>query len=212
MENPVFTSLPHEKQERIIKAAMKEFTAGYKKASTDNIVKAAGISKGILFHYFGTKEKLHNYLIDYAIHIVQEEFLNLFTPVQKDILESVWQLSLLKRDLSLHFPDIFDFIAAAYMDKTIVNETVTNNLQKFWSKQAQFQASVYQNVDTSLFKEEVDPTTAIKIITWTLDGFGQSKTHLAQGENVGETLRDSYGLFLEELQEILDTLRRCFYK
>ena len=46
-----FLKLDDEKRDRILNAAMKEFRYGYVKASTDIIVKEAGISKGLLFHY-----------------------------------------------------------------------------------------------------------------------------------------------------------------
>ncbi len=50
-----------EKRQRIINAAIDEFMKGYCKANTDIIVNNAGISKGLLFHYFGTKKKLTEY-------------------------------------------------------------------------------------------------------------------------------------------------------
>lgn len=39
-------SLAPDKRDRILNAAMKEFARGYKNASTDNIVRESGISKG----------------------------------------------------------------------------------------------------------------------------------------------------------------------
>ena len=49
--NNRFFELPKEKQDRFINAALQIFAKnGYKKASTDEIVKAASISKGLLFH------------------------------------------------------------------------------------------------------------------------------------------------------------------
>ena len=46
-----FENLPEDKKKRIIEASIEEFAKkGYEKASTNNIVKTAGISKGILFH------------------------------------------------------------------------------------------------------------------------------------------------------------------
>lgn len=55
-----FLSLDKEKQDRIINAAMKEFAQkGYDKASTNEMVKEAGISKGLLFHYFQNKKQLY---------------------------------------------------------------------------------------------------------------------------------------------------------
>ena len=206
-----FLSLPEEKRERVIKAAMKEFRQGYKKASTDNIVREAGISKGLLFHYFGTKERLYNFLIDYAIDMVMEEFLSLVNVVQTDILESVWQMTLLKQELSLRFPDIFDFITSVYVDTGAKSEGVSNSLSKFKAIQSKVLSDIYANADTSLFRDDVDPAVAMKIITWSLQGYSQSKVNIASGEKLGEVAREQYDVFLEEFQEILNTLRKCFY-
>ena len=52
--NEKFFDLKKEKQDRMINASLKLFAInGYKHASTDDIVNEAGISKGLLFHYFG---------------------------------------------------------------------------------------------------------------------------------------------------------------
>ena len=49
--------LPDGKRQRILDAAIREFAEhGYDKASTNSIVKEAGIAKGLLFHYFGSKK------------------------------------------------------------------------------------------------------------------------------------------------------------
>ena len=49
--NNKFFDLKKEKQDRMINAALKVFAIyGFNKASTDDIVKEAGISKGLLFH------------------------------------------------------------------------------------------------------------------------------------------------------------------
>jgi len=207
-----FLSLPEEKRERVINAAMKEFLVGYKKASTDNIVREAGISKGLLFHYFGTKERLYNFLIDYSIAIMQREFVSLVNVVQTDILESVWQLSLLKQDLSVKFPDIFDFITSVYVDTSAKNESTVDNLAKFKAIQSKAITDIYAHADYSLFREDVDPGMVIKVITWTLQGYAQSKTSGAPGQSLGATARENYEQYLEEFQAILDILKKCFYK
>ena len=51
--NGKFFDLKKDKQDRMISAALKVFAInGYRHASTDDIVKEANISKGLLFHYF----------------------------------------------------------------------------------------------------------------------------------------------------------------
>jgi len=207
-----FLALPEEKRLRVINAAMKEFRAGYKKASTDNIVRDAGISKGLLFHYFGTKERLYNFLIDYSVDIIQAEYIDLINVLQPDILESVWQLTLLKRDLSIKFPDIFDFMTSTYVDQTAKSESTTAKIAKLGELQAGILTRVYAQADLSLFKNDIDPQTAINIIMWTVQGYGQSKVSIAPGETIGQASRELYDSFLEEFQQILNTLRTCFYK
>ena len=66
--NNRFFELPKEKQDRFINAALQIFAKnGYKKASTDEIVKAASISKGLLFHYFGSKQGLYEFVYMYSV-------------------------------------------------------------------------------------------------------------------------------------------------
>src|SRR5437899_12583245 len=50
---------PERTQERIFKAAFKEFAGkGFAGARVDNIARCAGINKRMLYHYFGDKESL----------------------------------------------------------------------------------------------------------------------------------------------------------
>lgn len=80
--NEKFLKLKEEKQEKILKAAISEFAyTGYDRASTDNIVMNAKISKGSLFNYFINKQGLYEDVIEYIIAKLQKEV--------KDALEKV---------------------------------------------------------------------------------------------------------------------------
>ena len=69
-----FLNLKPEKQEKIIEVAIKEFAdKGFEKASTNEIVKEAGISKGILFHYLKIKN-LFLYVYDYSMNFAWMNF------------------------------------------------------------------------------------------------------------------------------------------
>ena len=205
-----FLALDIEKQERILSAAMKEFKAGYKNASTDNIVREAGISKGLLFHYFGTKERLYDFLVDYAIDTTQHEYIDLVNVIQPDILESVWQLSLLKRELSLRYPAIFDFLANAYVDASAPDSGT--RLSRFKEIQTNFMAQVYAHADHSLFRDDIDPKKATDIILWALEGYALSTIAVTSGEGIGSDPSDNYDKYLEELEEFISILRKCFYR
>jgi AcrR family transcriptional regulator len=59
MNYELLNKLPDEKRKRIISISMEEFlNNGYSGASTNTITSKAGISKGLLFHYFGSKKEL----------------------------------------------------------------------------------------------------------------------------------------------------------
>jgi len=207
-----FHTLEEEKQERVINAAMKEFLVGYKKASTDNIVREAGISKGLLFHYFGTKEGLYNYLIDHGVDIIMEQFLGLINVNQADVLESLWQLALLKQDLSMQFPSIFDFLTSTYMHTGSTINAAHGKLDEMVKMRARIMEDIYNNGNHDLFREDIDPKKAIDIITWAVNGYTQSLTAIAPAESLGESARENYDKYLNDLKEMLDLFRKCFYK
>ena len=205
-----FMALDEEKRERILNAAMSEFQAGYKRASTDNIVREAGISKGLLFHYFGTKEKLYDFLLDYAIDTMQADFIDLVNTHQQDILDSIWQLSLLKQDLSRRYPRIFEFMARVYVDDK--DSPAKEHLERFLQIRANVLRDVYAQCDHSLFREDIPPEKVIGIINMTMDGFAQQKLNEVEKDGIGEAMRENYDVYLTELKECLDILRKVFYK
>ena len=60
-----FEKLPAEKQEAILSAGIREFSRkSYIDASTDSITQECHISKGILFHYFGSKKLFYLYCLE----------------------------------------------------------------------------------------------------------------------------------------------------
>lgn len=68
-----FHNLPADKQNVIIDAAIVEFSQqGYAQASCNRIVRLAGISKGSLFQYFGSKEGLFSFICACFIRKVKD--------------------------------------------------------------------------------------------------------------------------------------------
>src|SRR5690554_129016 len=95
-----FLSLAPEKRNRILNAALKEFAhKGFDDASTNVIVKEAGISKGLLFHYFNTKRELFLFLFDYSTDVIKQEYYGLINTEERDIFARLRQAYLLKIDV-----------------------------------------------------------------------------------------------------------------
>ena len=69
---PIFTKLASDKQERILAAAVDEFSRwGYEKASINRMVGRLGIAKGSIFQYFGSKKNLYFYIFEHAVRLVR---------------------------------------------------------------------------------------------------------------------------------------------
>ena len=88
----ILKNMDEVKRDRIINSAIDEFAKyPYAKASTNNIVENAGISKGLLFHYFGNKKDLYDKLSRFVFNKLSDEIKANIDWEQTDILERIKQ-------------------------------------------------------------------------------------------------------------------------
>ncbi|MBT2639956.1 TetR/AcrR family transcriptional regulator [Bacillus sp. ISL-39] len=203
-----FLSLNPEKQERILNAALKEFAQkGYENASTNEIVKAAGISKGLLFHYFSNKKELYFFLHNHFVDVLMEEFFSELDFSERDIFERLKNLMILKNRLMSRHPEIFDFMMSASQEASDeVKETLANaNTELIHTSYGR----LFENIDLSKFREGTDIQRAINIIMWTLEGF--SSQALEKAKKLNEGILDFDEAF-EEAEVYIDMLKKSFYK
>ncbi len=203
-----FVSLDTDKQEHIINVAIKEFVRkGYKSASTNEIVKAAGISKGLLFHYFNSKKDLFLFLYDYSLEIFMHEFMGRIDLNQTDILLRLRQMASLKIEIINKHPDLFDFMLLAVAEQSDVVRPALD--QKNRTVLSSGYETLFQGLDTSRFKIGIDPNRAINTIFWTLEGLRNQEQ-----AKVGRISFDAeyYRHILSEMDMYLDLFRTCFYK
>ena len=70
----------------MINASLKIFALqGYRHASTDDIVREAAISKGLLFHYFGSKLGVYDFIYDYSVRYMNLELKSNVDPKETDM-------------------------------------------------------------------------------------------------------------------------------
>ncbi len=74
MSLETFEKLPAQKKEAILKSGIREFSdKSFQEAGTDRITKQCGISKGLLFHYFGSKKDFYLYCLETAMERLTEK-------------------------------------------------------------------------------------------------------------------------------------------
>jgi len=112
--NERFFDLKKEKQDRMINAALKIFAVnGYRKASTDEMVKEAGISKGLLFHYFVSKAGLYGFVGTYSVKYLIMEMGPLVNGVEGDFFVLCRKLERARAATMKNFPFVQLFLRQA---------------------------------------------------------------------------------------------------
>ena len=205
-----FHSLEAEKKERIINAALDEIASkGFKKASTNAIVEKAGISKGTLFYYFGSKEELFDFLCDYALEFAKREYVDKFEEHMKtgDFIERQKIRAELKRQLMSAHPRVAKFYEsffipgnAEYLKK--YTETI-NETREIVGK------SVYENIDYSLFRDDIGHGKIMGYMQWLFESYEKEITDRLVA--AGAESIDMENMF-REFNEFLNDLRKMFYK
>ncbi len=166
--NEKFFDLKKEKQDRMINAALKIFSiGGYKHASTDDIVNEAGISKGLLFHYFGSKLGLYSFLYDYSVRFMKLEITSGVSSAEQDYFEIRRQIEYAKMQVLRNYPYMQRFLNRCRFED--VSEALMA-IERQKNVLPDIQAVLKNQSDRSLFKNEVDYEKLDQILTYTVDG------------------------------------------
>ncbi|WP_456274641.1 TetR/AcrR family transcriptional regulator [Bacillus sp. AK031] len=203
-----FFGLEQEKQDRILNAALNEFAQkGFNSASTNQIVKEAGISKGALFHYFNNKKDLYLSLYDHFVQMVIDRMKADINWEEKDIFERHREMSKVKMKLFHQYPAVFHFMSAIFL------EDDPEILQELEKRKAAFLANNYKemidDIDKSKFRKGVDIEKAKNIITWSMEGFSNSMQAKYRGLGFEHLNIDE---IMKEMDDYLDVLKQSFYK
>ncbi|MCI7303936.1 TetR/AcrR family transcriptional regulator [Ihubacter massiliensis] len=200
--NDKFYNLPVEKQNAIINAALHVFAENdYKKASTEEITRLAGISKGLLFHYFGSKKELYLHLYQYAEKSLIEGMRRYYDSEETDFFKALISAQMAKVQVLHQHPDLISFLVRAYLEHDDAVEAQIDT--RFRDIISASRTTVLERTDGSKFKESISPDQALDIILWMSDGFMRSRTP--------QQLADLEALN-EEFLSYMDLLRRHFYK
>lgn len=206
--NQTFHNLDNIKQNRILNAALQEFAEnGYEQASTNQIVKNAGIGKGMLFYYFKTKKDLYQYLIDHAINIMTEEYFQLIDTKEPDFIERLRKLARVKIKYYNENPNVSNFIGAVFLSDEV---KLPVDLEKRLADLQAFAYSIlYDDIDPTIFRDDINVDKAFQLIRWSIEGYQNELMTEFKGKPIASIDLDPYW---EDFYEYLDVLKTSFYK
>ncbi|MCM1264134.1 MAG: TetR/AcrR family transcriptional regulator [Butyrivibrio sp.] len=166
--NEKFFDLKKEKQDRMINAALKIFAAnGYKHASTDDIVATAEISKGLLFHYFGSKQGLYGFLFDYSVKYMKLELSRGVSEDATDYFEIRKQVELSKMQVLKNYPNMQQFLDRSKSESA---SDALSAIADQGSVLSEVYDEIYRRVDKSLFIENIELEKLHTMLEYTIRG------------------------------------------
>ncbi len=212
-----FENLEEAKKQKIINAGFEVFAEhGYAKASVDEIIKAADISKGSLFYYFESKKNFYLYLYHYC----GEQMERLVDSPGEDGRPSYMQytdfferlscIQELKAKHTADYPHMYNFMKKVVFD---TSPAIRGEISKVNAKYTKERAlAFFQGLDYSKFKEGIDPMMVIQLLTWISEGC--ANTVAMKSKLTGDTNRNDmdFSDILVMYQAYVDMLRKNFYK
>lgn len=170
-----FENLDEKKKLSIINAGFTVFAEyGYAKASVEEIIKKAGISKGSLFYYFESKRNFFTYLYEYSGRLL-EKIVDSPGPdgkptymIYTDFFDRLNAITVLKMKASAEYPNMADFVKKIVFDtSSVVQEEIINVNEKFTRERAM---AYFQGLDIHKFKDGIEPMMIIQLLTWCAEG------------------------------------------
>ncbi|WP_240843401.1 TetR/AcrR family transcriptional regulator [Acidaminobacter sp. JC074] len=196
----VFKASDLEKRDRIINAALEEFSINdFEKASTNMIVKRAKVSKGLLYHYFSSKKELYDYLVEFVFITIGNSIKDKLDDMDSDFFVRIRDIAIIKMNIMQVYPKLYDFSVKLLREmsyEVLLEKSKAYNLDLF-------QKVYFENIDYTLFKEDIDVKRAMEIIRWTIEKFG---------ENINFSEEKDMAYQVEEINKYMEILRKAFYK
>lgn len=199
--NSKFFDIKKEKQDRMINAALKIFAQqGYRHGSTDDIVREAAISKGLLFHYFGSKLGLYHFIYDYSVRYMNLELRSGIAPGETDLFSVMKQMECAKMRAMKGYPYMQQFLNRSLSEDSyealLSVEEKKNALEETY-------AAIDSQIDYEALPAGVDGGKLRKMLDFTIKGLMTERFQDASFQPE---------MLYEEICGYLDMMRKIVYR
>ena len=164
-----FTRIPPADQQRILNASIEEFAQhGYAQASTNTIVRQAGIPKGTLFFFFGSKKGLYLYALDQAIERYKSAFQEVAENPPADLFDRLLYHGRIRMEFAVREPQVYRLFYNAFVNAP---DEIKAELQtRYAGYAAASMELVYKDLDRSPFRADVPVEKAVELVYLVLEG------------------------------------------
>lgn len=184
-----FKKIPQEKQTAVINAGYACFgRSGYKKTAMSEIAAVAGVSKAALFHYFGAKEALYQYLFHTACDTIAQSV----GEGSEDFYDCMRQGLRLKLRVFERHPSIYEFLLLAVKDMSA--QTASALAATYAGGAAQAAQNYISKVDWGSLR--IAPEQAQNIVRWLSEGVSRDFA----GSKTADEIGAEYEMYLQLLK------------
>ena len=180
-----------EERTRILIEAQKE---------ADDIVKEAGVSKGLLFHYFISKLGLYSFIYDYSVRYMMLEISTGVSARETDYFELLGQIKQAQLQVMKNYPYMLLFLNKGREENVSEALLETEDKRKVLPEKY---AQIMERAELDKFKKDTDIGLLTKIIDYTVDGL--MREQFLNGSFQPE-------IYFDEMKQYLEMIKKLSYK
>jgi AcrR family transcriptional regulator len=204
LPNPTFFNIDQKKQQKIISAAMKEFSAEtFTKASIARIVKEAEIPRGSFYQYFEGIEDLYRYVLE----IIAKEKMAYLSPALNSldkgetfqILKELYQAGI---QFAKDHPRYAGIGNQLFKEKKAVRDQVTEGLME---QSIAFYEMIFQR---GLKRGEIDPKVDISTAAYMAHTLNLNLADLVMEGREEENLMDHVDEYHQQVEKMFYILEQ----
>jgi len=203
---PVDPAAP-DKRARLVAAALDEFaTRGFEHASTNAITEAAGVSKGILFHYFGSKAGLYLAVVAHCLEhgIAWGRAQHAPENQPEDFIERLLESGMRKLRYTIEHPNEAKLVMDAFSAPPPgLRDQIEALGRQYWPAAMN---SWREGLDPKRFRRGVEVDKAFEVVAIFLDGL---RTRFGA---TGAVDAAQFARMVEETKDYLELLKYGIYE
>ncbi|MFX3618818.1 MAG: TetR/AcrR family transcriptional regulator [Sporolactobacillus sp.] len=151
------------KEKAILAAALHEFAAkSFESASTNQMAKTAGVSKGLVFHYYESKEKLYEACVMDAFRFTMEELDYENLDFSQEPIRELRKFCESEFIFCSNYPDIYRLLSGAMLRPP---EACSKEMQELFTRLQEMVPDFFNKlIDALNLKEDVDRKTLLAVL------------------------------------------------